>query len=99
MNSVRYYHKSSLAVMQNNLNYYWIIKKHEIPGRIIKVSEILNFMKSRVFVATLFYGTDRQTDSKQAGKYEVTNCRFRLTRISLGKATGKGKSNDTIGMC
>ena len=73
--------------------------KHVFPGRILKFSEILNFMKIRSFEATLFYGIDRQTDSKQAGKYEVTNCRFRLTRIRLGKATGKEKSNDTIGMC
>ena len=53
--------------------------KHVFPGRILKVSEILNFMKIRLFGAMLFYGTDRQTDSKQGGKHEETYFHFWFT--------------------
>ena len=68
--------------------------KHVFPGRILKFSEILYFMKIRSFESTLFCGIDRQTDSKKAGKHEETYCRFLRTRIALGNAAVKIKPNE-----
>jgi len=73
--------------------------KHEFFVRILQFSELLNFMKIRSFGETLFYGTDRQTDSKQAGKHEETYSRFLRTRIALGIAAIKIKTNEGKVMC